>query len=47
MSIQEFIQDVVENNQEELSRLKELCDILDQLRNEKTEIYVASVTSNL
>jgi len=47
VSLQEFMQDVVETNQEELGRLKELCDILDQLRNEKTAIYVTSVTSDL
>lgn len=47
MSIKEFIEDVVEENREELERIRRLSKILDQLRDEKTEMYVFSVTSNL
>jgi hypothetical protein len=47
MSIKEFIEDVFEENREELERIRRLSKILDQLRDEKTEVYVFSVTSNL
>lgn len=47
MSIKEFIEDIVEENREELERIRRLSKILDQLRDEKTEVYVFSVTSNL
>lgn len=47
MSLQEFVEDVARDNSEKLERIRRLCKILDELRDEKTEIYVFSVTSDL
>lgn len=47
MSLEEFVEDVVKGNQEELERIRKLCEILDQLRDERTAIYTFSVTSDL
>lgn len=47
MSLQEFVEDVFEKNQEELDKFRELQEILDQIDREETEFYVFSVTSDL
>jgi len=47
MSLREFVENVVEANREELERIRKLSEILDRLRDEKTEVYNFSVTSHL
>jgi transcriptional regulator CtsR len=47
MSIEEFIQEIFEENQEDLDEIRRLQEILDQLDSEESVIYTVSITSNL
>ena len=47
MSIEEFVQEILEENQEELDEVRRLQEILDQLDSEESVIYTVSITSNL
>ena len=47
MSLGEFVEEVLERNQEELDKIRKLQEIFDHLRTEETKIYVVSVTSDL
>lgn len=47
MSIEEFVQEVFDDNQEELDEIRKLQELLDQLDREESRIYTVSVTSNL
>lgn len=47
MSTEDFIKRVLEENKDELNEIRKLAEILAQLQREETEIYIASVTSNL
>ena len=47
MSIHEFVEEILEENQEELDELRKLEEILDQLTDRERQLYTVSVTSNL
>lgn len=47
MSLQDFIEETVGNNDEELERIRELCEILNQLNDKESKIYRVYVTSDL
>lgn len=47
MSTREFVEEILEDNQEELDELRKLQEILDQLTEREHRFYTVSVTSNL
>jgi hypothetical protein len=47
MPIEEFIQEIFEENQEELDEIVRLQEILDQLDSNESVIYRVSITTNL
>jgi hypothetical protein len=46
MSVESFVQEVLEKNRGELDELKELLRVLEQLNRRKPRIIAVSVTSN-
>jgi len=47
MSTREFVEEILEENQEELDELRKLKEILDRLTEREQRFYTVSVTSNL
>ena len=47
MSTREFVEEILEENQEELDELRKLKEILDRLTEREHQFYTVSVTSNL
>lgn len=47
MSIEKFIEETLQENEEEVDDLIELKKIIDQLPKEEYQIYLTTMTSNL
>lgn len=47
MSLEEFVDEILEENQKDIEELRRLQEVLEQLQREETQIYLVSVTSNL
>lgn len=47
MSLEEFVGEILEENQKGIEELRRLQEVLEQLQREETHIYIVSVTSNL
>lgn len=47
MSTHEFVEEILNENQEELDKLRKLKETLDQLSEPEQHSYIVSVTSNL
>ena len=47
MSTHEFVQEILEESQEELDEIRKLQELLEQLDREESRVYTVSVTSNL
>lgn len=47
MSVEEFIEETLQENKEEIDDLIELEKIIDQLPKEENQVYLTTMTSNL
>lgn len=47
MSTHEFVEEILNEDPEELDKLRKLKEILDQLTEQEQHFYTVSVTSNL
>lgn len=47
MSVEEFIEEILQENKEEVDDIIKLKEILDQLPKEENDVYSVSMTSNL
>lgn len=47
MSVDEFVQETLENGKEELAKLRKLQEILDQISPRRDRAYIFSVSSNI